>query len=238
MPGSSTSINVCTTVLNSIMAEALANIANQLENSNDFYADLKRVIVNLYKKHSRIVYNGNSYTEEWEKEAKKRGLKNIKKAPEAFKAFITKESIEMFEEFNVYREQELISRYNIKMEKYIKAVTTESKVMLEIAKQDIMPQAIKYAVFMQESSSVLKELAINQKVDLIVNLINELNKKIDELKETLDNTSTIKNIEEKAKMCSYDLKEKMGDLRVIVDTLEENLPKEYWPMPTYSDLLD
>ena len=97
--------------------DSLSIIANQLENSNDFYKDLKRVIVNLYKEHSRIIYNGNSYTEEWEEEAKKRGLKNIKKAPEAFKAFITEDSVNMFEEFNIYRKEELTSRYKNKIRK-------------------------------------------------------------------------------------------------------------------------
>ena len=68
MPGSSSSVTVCTTVLNTIMAEAISNIANQLENSRDFYADLKRIITNIYNEHSRIIYNGNSYSQEWEEE--------------------------------------------------------------------------------------------------------------------------------------------------------------------------
>ena len=151
MPGSSSSVTVCNTVLNAIMAESLSSIANRLENSNNFYVDLKKVIVDLYKEHSRIIYNGNSYTEDWEKEAKKRKLKNIKKAPEAFKAFIKEDSIRMFEEFNVYRKEELISRYNIKLGKYIKSTQTEAKVMKEIASQDIMPEVIKYINFIQDS---------------------------------------------------------------------------------------
>ena len=239
MPGSSTSITVCNTVLNAIMAESLANIANQLENSNDFYTDLKRVIINLYKKHSRIVYNGNSYTEEWENEAKKRGLKNVKKAPEAFKAFITKDSIDLFEQFNIYREVEMIARYNIKMEKYIQNVTTEAKVMLEIVRQDIMPQVIKYATFLQDSYEKIKSISsLKEKIDLISKLTNYLNEKTDTLQETLDETEKIENMENKAKTCSYDLKESMHNLREIVDALEELLPTEYWPMPTYSELLN
>ena len=239
MPGSSNSINVCNTVLNAIMAESLANIANRLENSNNFYLDLKNVIVSLYKKHSRIIYNGNSYSEEWEKEAAKRGLKNIKNAPEAFKAFITKESISMFEEFNVYKEQEMMARYNIKMEKYIKAVTTEAKIMIEIAKQDIMPQVIKYVVFLQESVDKLNEITfLKEKIKLISELASDLENKTNLLQSNLEKTLNIEDIDNKAIMCSKELKENMRNLREIVDTLEENIPKEYWPMPTYEDLLN
>ena len=239
MPGSSSSINVCNTVLNSIMAEALANIANRLENSNDFYTDLKSVIISLYKKHSRIIYNGNSYSEEWEKEAAKRGLKNIKNAPEAFKAFLAKESIDMFEEFNVYSENELISRYNIKMEKYIKAVTTEAKVMIEIAKKDIMPQVIKYMMFMQNGLDNIKTIDfLQENIKTVSDLVNELNNKINILKNNLDKVNEITTVDEKGKECSSVLKDNMKELRKVVDTLEEILPTEYWPMPTYSDLLD
>ena len=239
MPGSSSSVTVCNTVLNTIMAESLSNIANQLENSNDFYADLKRVIINLYKKHSRIVYNGNSYAEEWEEEASKRGLKNIKRAPEAFKAFITEDSIKMFEEFNVYRQEESISRYNIKIEKYIKSVETEANVMIEIASQDIFPQVLKYVNFMQDSINKLKDIdflkdKLNEVLDLIKNLDAEtmvLAKKIEKLESILENV-------EKAEYCSNQIKMEMQNLREVVDMLEGIVPKEYWPIPTYSDLLN
>ena len=122
MPGSSSSATVCNTVLNTIMAESLSTIANRLENSKNFYKDLKTLIIKLYNEHSKIIYNGNSYSEDWEEEARNRGLKNIKAAPEAFKAFISDSSIKMFEEFNVYKKEELVSRYNIKLEKYIKSI--------------------------------------------------------------------------------------------------------------------
>ena len=239
MPGSSASIAVCNTVLNTIMAESLENIANKLEDSNNFYKDLKSVITDLYKKHSRIVYNGNSYAEEWEIEAKKRKLKNIKKAPEAFKAFLSKDSINMFSKYQVYGEEELFSRYNIKMEKYIKNVSTEAKVMLEIVRKDIFPQSIKYIAFLQDSYEKVNTMVIlKHKIDFISNQIKELNKKADILQEAFNKLVTIDDIDKKAEFCSYDLKEKMHELREVVDTLEENMPSDLWPMPTYIDLLN
>ncbi|MBO4815375.1 MAG: hypothetical protein J5507_00045 [Clostridia bacterium] len=238
MPGSSSSVTVCNTVLNTIMAESLSNIANQLENSNDFYKDLKRVIVNLYKEHSRIIYNGNSYTEEWEKEAKKRGLKNVKKAPEAFKAFVTSDSIKMFEEFNIYRKEEMISRYNIKLGKYIKNVETEAKVMMEISGQDVLPQVLKYINFIQDSINKVKGLSFLEEIlEKTVELSNELVLENKEIEECLKELNSISNIDKKADYASTKMKEQMEKLRNIVDDLEGILPKEYWPMPTYSDIL-
>ena len=239
MPGSASSVTVCNTVLNTIMAESLSNIANQLENSNDFYNDLKRVIVSLYKKHSRIVYNGNSYLEEWEEEAKRRGLKNIKRSPEAFKAFITEDSIKMFEEFNVYRTEESISRYNIKIEKYMKSVQTEAKVMVEMAMQDVFPQVIKYANFLQDSINNVEGLAfLEYKLENLTKLIKELDFESRVLARLIEEVEMISNVEDKVNCYSNEVKEQMQVLRKVVDTLEGVVPKEYWPMPTYSDLLN
>lgn len=238
MPGSSSSVTVCNTVLNTIMAESLSNIANQLENSNDFYKDLKRVIVNLYKEHSRIIYNGNSYTEEWEKEAKKRKLKNVKRAPEAFKAFITEDSIKMFEEFNIYRKEEMISRYNIKLAKYIKNVETEAKVMLEMSMQDVLPAVLKYINFMQDSISKVKELSfLEDTLENTIKLSKELVAKNNELANGLKELEKISEIEKKANYASIDVKKQMEELREVVDSLEGILPKDYWPMPTYFEIL-
>ena len=239
MPGSSSSVTVCNTVLNAIMAESLSNIANRLENSNNFYVDLKRVIVDLYKEHSRIIYNGNSYTEDWEKEAKKRKLKNIKKAPEAFKAFIKQDSIRMFEEFNVYRKEELISRYNIKLGKYIKSVETEAKVMKEMASQDIMPEVIKYIGFMQDSVNKVKKVSfLSKTLNKTIKLAEELNDEIEDLNKEIEKLEAIEDVEKKAKYASDKLKDKMEELRNTVDTLEGILPSNYWPMPTYEEILN
>ena len=239
MPGSSSSVTVCNTVLNTIMAESLSNIANQLENSKNFYEDLKRIIINLYNEHSKIVYNGNSYTEEWEVEAKKRGLKNIKRAPEAFKAFIKDDSIKMFEEFNIYRKEELYSRYNVKLGKYIKNVETEANVMCEIASKDILPEVIKYANFIEESIKNVKEFTFLEKdKDIIVSLIKEQAAKTEEIKSSLQKLNDIDSLEKKAEYCSKEIKDQMKELREIVDTLEDIVPNEYWPMPTYFDLLN
>lgn len=239
MPGASSSVTVCNTVLNTIMAESLSDISNNLENSKDFYTDLKKLITHLYQEHSRIIYNGNSYSDDWKKIAKQRGLKDIKKAPEAFKAFITEDSIKMFTKYEVYGEKELHSRYHVKLEKYTKNTVKEAKVMIEIAKQDIMPQVIKYINFLQGTINNIKNITfLKEELDEIIELFNQLNLKIKELKEQLNELNSIGSIEEKATYCSNKIKEKMPELREVVDSLEGLLPHEYWPMPTYFELLN
>ena len=236
MPGSSSSVTVCTTILNTIMADAISTIANQLENSKDFYGDLKKIISILYKKHSKIIYNNNSYSKEWEEEAKIRGLKNIKSAPEAFKAFINEDSIKMFEKYNVYKREELFSRYKIKLEKYIKNIDIEAKVMIEIVSLDIVPQLLKYANFLRDTISKIDGLKYEKdKLNNLVKLINSLNMNVDKLQVELNQKYDL--IDEIAYHCSTKVKTQMEELRKNVDMLEEIVPKEYWPMPTYIDIL-
>ena len=210
MPGSSSSVAVCNTILNTIMAESLSNIANQLENSRDFFKDLKRIIVKLYNEHKRIVYNGNSYSEEWEKEAKNRNLKNIKKSPKAFKAFITDDSIKMFEEFNIYKKEEMLSRYNIKLGKYIKNVETEAKVMIEISNQDILPQVLKYINFIQDSINKTDNFSfIKNILKDTTKFTNDLVLNSKELEEKVIKLNSIEKLEEKAEYASNEIKKQI-----------------------------
>ena len=166
-------------------------------------------------------------------------MKNIKNAPEAFKAFLTQDSIKMFEEFNVYRKEELISRYNIKLEKYIKNIKIEAEVMIEMAKQDILPQTLKYAKFLEETVSKLETLKYQKEnLQTLIQKINELQDNVYNLEKELQLAEKCTTTEETAKYFSDRVKYKMDILREIADTLEEMLPKEYWPMPTYSDMLN
>ena len=154
------------------------------------------------------------------------------------KAFIKEDSIKMFEEFNVYRREELLSRYNIKLEKYIKNITIEAKVMLEMAKQEISPQALKYANFLEETINKLNIDYYRENLEILIEKIKQLNNFIIELQTELALAEKSEKIEEKANYFSNKIKTKMEILRECIDKLEELLPKEYWPIPTYSDMLN
>ena len=145
----------------------------------------------------------------------------------------------MFEEFNVYRKEELISRYNIKLDKYVKNIKIEAKVMLEMAKQDILPQTLKYANFLEETVSKLETLKYQKEnLQILIKNINELHENMSNLEKELQLAENCTEIEDKAKYFSNNIKVKMEKLRETVDTLEEILPREYWPIPTYSDMLN
>ena len=144
----------------------------------------------------------------------------------------------MFEEFNIYRKEEMLSRYNIKLEKYIKNVETEARIMREMSMQDILPQVIKYINYVQDSISKVKGLSfLEETLEKLVKLSNEIVNKNKELEKGLKELEKISSIEKKADYASTELKKQMEELRNVVDTLEGILPKEYWPMPTYFDIL-
>lgn len=243
MPGAFASVAVCNTVINTIMAESLSNIADKLENSECFYDDLKKVLSKLLIEHKKIVYNGNSYSSEWEKEASRRNLKNIKTSPEAFKSFISEDSIKLFEAYSVYTENELISRYNIKLEKYIRTILLEANVMKRIIDKEILPSCLKYLDFLSnlinnktqlEYASIEVEKDIFESIDYKIKSLYNLTKT---LEKNIEECNAIDKIIKKTEFCEDIIILNMNSVREYADDLEKNIPKEYWTMPTYQDIL-
>lgn len=243
MPGSSSSIAVCNTVLNTVMAESLSNIVDELKDSKDFYTDLQNLLAKMLEQHFKVIYNGNAYSEEWIKEAEERGLSNLKHAPDAFKAFINKDSIQLFSKYNVYSKEELFARYDIKMGKYIKFINTEADVILNIAEEDIIPACIKYSNCLSDSILHAKQIGLISteiEEELLKNIrekMNSLYKKISNLKKELKEKTKISDIDEKANYYQESVRKEIEDIREDIDYLEGLVSKEYWPFPTYFDML-
>ena len=243
MPGSNASITECNTVLNTIMAESLSCIADKLENSNDFYLDLKKLVKDLLNKHKRIIYNGNSYSKEWKEEAKARNLKNLETTVDAVGAFVEPETIGLFERYNVYTKKELEARYKINLETYTKTILLEAEVMEDMITKEILPNSLKYSSFL--ANNIVNEKNIgNINTETEEKILKGINEKIKSIYESLDTlkqvvlqTKNIENIKKKAKVCKEHIKDKMEKTRELVDNLESNVPKEYWPIPTYEDIL-
>lgn len=243
MPGSASSIAVCNTVLNAIMAESLDNIYSELENSNNFYEDLQRVLVRLIQENKKIIYNGNNYSDEWKKKAEELQLSNIKYAWQAFRAFIDEQSIELFEKYSIYSKKELDSRYNIKLSKYINAISLEAEILISMIEQDIWPAAIKYSNYLNQSIEIAnknKVIEPNLEIDLLKNIrenLNIINTKIFKLKKCLEEKEKILDITKKAKFAQEEIREKVFGLRENIDNLESLISKGYWPFPTYEEIL-
>jgi len=241
MPGSSTSVAVCNTILNVAVADKLSEIVEKLKDSENVYEDAQKLIIDLIEKHSRIIYNGNGYSKEWVKEAEERGLKDIKSSPEALKAFIDPKALELFSKYNIYTEKEVKSRYVIKMDKYSSWIDIEAQIMLSMAKTKFLPTALNYSEKLVNNIIELDKIKMNSNTekDILKNVrknINELYENINTLSEKLENAKKIGNFEKRAENYRDEVIKAMNELRENVDNLELILPKSMWPIPTYSDI--
>jgi len=242
MVGSSASIAEPNTALNTIVAEILSRIATRLEKAKDIDTEVQTIVTEIVKKHKRVIFNGNNYTDEWVKDAEKRGLPNIKSTVAAIPVLISEKSVKVYEKHSVLSKEELHSRYEIYLENYTKTVNIEALTMLEIAKRQILPASLKFAG--QVASTIASMKIASAKSKAAGKLLSELTAAIDSFSK---NTEGLESALEKLKQGDNALKQAqyyrdvvfvaMGNLRVDGDMLETLVDAEIWGIPTYSDLL-
>ena len=240
-PGSRQSIGGVNIVLNTIVAQTLTEFAEELEGSNDIAHDALNLAIKTFKKHHRILFNGNGYSDEWVEEAEKRGLPNLKTTPDALPCFKSEKSIKMFEAQGVFSRVEVETRGEIMMEEYNKTLHIEMLTMLEMAKQEILPACLAYTKSVAEGVAVKKSLGINapneeKAVKELTALTEELMDKIDTLNNASENLPAV-DAYETGMYYKNNVIPAMEDLRKTADTLEAMVGKDYWPFPTYTDLL-
>lgn len=224
------------TVLNTIVAEAFDEITTELEkvkgDKTKFNAKLQSILKDIVKNHKRILFNGDNYTQAWQKEAEKRGLPNFRKTPEALDAFVTTKSEKLFSKYKVLSKTEVHSRYDVFKEEYAKTILIEGNLAYDIAKTMIQPAAIKYQNMLLKNISQQNANSISAGLKSITKKITEVGSALDELEETL--TSLKKYI------LKHDLPkiiEEISKTRISVDLLETLVDDELWPMPKYSEML-
>ena len=244
MLGSSMSIADCNTVINTIMAETLSRMAERLENAADVNEEARNIIRDVMRDHRRIIFNGNSYSEEWHREAEARGLPNIRSAVDAAAALVARKNIELFERHGVLCAKELEARYEIRLESYAKTLSIEAAAMTEMAKRQIMPAAIAYGRFLADSLNAIKATGLTVDVSAEAGLLKEVSAVTAQLKTGLgklekaaDKAAEIAEVKKRAEFCRDKVLPAMNELRAAADKLETITAKEYWPMPTYSELL-
>lgn len=244
MLGSTANIACPNTILNTIVADSLNEFAKVLETSTDIEATINELVKNTMKEHGRIIFNGNNYAEEWVIEAERRGLLNFKTAVDALPHYVDDKNIKLFERHNVYSEEELQSRCDILLEEYSKTLNIEALTMLEMAKKSIIPAVCSYSKSLTETALNKKSLCsdIDCSVELnIIKKISSLNacllKKLDELDSSLLESKNYTEVKENAEFYKDTVKVKMQEVRAIADELETIVGKEYWPFPSYADLL-
>lgn len=239
-PGSRQSIGGINIVLNTIVAHTLTEFAEVLKDSKDISKDALDLAIKTFKDHKRIIFNGNGYSDEWVREAKKRGLPNLKTTPDALPYFKSEKSVELFRSQGVFSPLEVETRCEIMMEEYNKTLHFEMLTMLEMAKQEILPACLKYTKSLADGVAVKKSLGIKAPneyatVKNLTALTEELMERIEELESVTD----IPDADQFAIGMYYkdNVIPAMESLRETADTLEGLVAKEYWPFPTYTDLL-
>jgi len=228
--------------LNTIAAEAFDEIATRLEKAKNKNAEAAAIIKETYKKHNRIIFNGNNYSEAWEKEAKKRGLANVRNSVDALKAFITDKALTLFEKYEVLSHKELHSRYEIYIETYAKQVNIEALAAIDMAKKQLLPAAIEYATFLADSISSFKAASVGASVqeDLLKNLgalLASSYKNLTQLEAAVVKAREAADCLKKAETYRDKVIPAMQSLRTDIDAIEMLVPTDMWPVPTYVDLL-
>ncbi len=243
MVGSTQSIATPNIILNTIVADSLCEIADELEKADNFDMAVHNKIKELIAKHKRIIFNGNGYSEEWVKEAERRGLPNIKCLVDAVAAFKDADNIAMFEKFGVLSAAECESRAEIYYENYAKQINIEAKTMLDMAKKQIVPAVMKYSADTAQGVNALKAVGVDTSVqEEILNAIAKelkiMTSAMVKLEELDGKALSMEEDMEKAARCFHDeVFAAMSEVREPADKLEELVDKAYWPFPQYEDLL-
>ena len=242
MCGSSASVADSSTVINAIVADTLCAFADRLEKAEDIDSEIDKLIKFTLKKHYRVIFSGNGYTEEWIKEAEKRGLPNISCMVDATDAIIAPKNLEMFERMGIYTKEECKARYEISLETYAKTIHIEALTMVEMARQQILPAVMEYSGKLAESAIRVEKMGgdttvYKKDISLLTKLLTQAEDGCTVLENLVDIATSESDIYKQARIYRDKVVPTMDDLRKICDTLEQNTESKAWPIPTYFDLM-
>ncbi len=244
MVGSSDSIAPANVVLNTIVAEAFKEAADELEKAEDFDTAVHDLIKKLLRDHKRIIFNGNGYSDAWVEEAEKRGLPNIRSMVEAIPAITTDKAVKLYESFGVFTKAELESRAEVEYEAYSKVINIEARTMIDMASKQIIPAVIKYTTQLAGSLGAVKTTCPEADTSVQAELLTEASALLSDMKVALaaliditDETAGVEGAEAQAHAYHEKVVPAMAALRTPADKLEMIVDKELWPFPSYGDLI-
>lgn len=241
MVGSSRSASTTNIILNSIVADSLSHIADQLQEYK-YIDDIRKKALNICRtilqQHHRILFSGDGYSNEWLEEAEKRGLPKIDHYLDSISSLIDDKAITMFERNHVYNKVELEARVDILTVEYRKSVKAEVLILLDISKKEILPSLVKEIKFYTDAQNSLgvENPYYQRKIKHLVSLLNYFDHQYHVLKEKMENRKNYPNNREKAKYLDSSVIPEMKKLRKIIDEIEESISKETYPVPTYDDM--
>ncbi|HBE03434.1 MAG: glutamine synthetase [Spirochaetes bacterium GWF1_41_5] len=237
MVGSSASISDSNIVLNTITAETLEDIAGRLEKSSDTSKIITEYIKEVYEKHGKIIFNGNNYSEDWVKEAGKRGLPNIKNTVDALKSIISEKAEMLFVKHKIYMKSEVHSRYEIYTEQYSKHINIEANTALLMVNRLFIPAAVRYANELSKLTGSGKSSAVKTILEKIISLLDSIQNKTINLENSAKKARAESSAVKQAELYRDSVFIGIRELREDIDTLETLMPADLWPVPTYADML-
>lgn len=242
MVGSADSIASPNTILNAIVAEAFCEAADVLEKAEDFDLAVHDLIKEYMTKHQRIIFNGNGYSEEWVKEAERRGLPNIRSMVEAVETLTTDKAVKLFEKFHIFTKAELESREEVLYETYAKTINIEALTMIDMASRQIVPAVVKYTKSLADTVIAVKEAGADASVQAkllgqVSSGLAQAKTALEKLQKTVEEAGAMQEGKAQAFFYKDVVRMAMEDLRRPVDELEMLVEKEAWPYPTYADLM-
>ena len=243
--GSALNIACPNIMLNTMVAEELSEFYDELKDASDLDAEVKALIKKTFTEHQAIIFNGNNYAPEWVEEAEKRGLLNLKSLPDAVEHYIDQKNIDLFTKNKIYSVDEIHARYEIELENYAKIINIEALTMIDMAKKDMIPAVTSYVRELTDTALAKKALsdAIPTSVeeDLITSLSNKLvcfSKKTAELENAVIGASEYEgDVLAYAKYYRESVFSVMTELRAIGDAMETETAADYWPYPSYGEML-
>jgi glutamine synthetase len=259
--GSSMNISTAVTVINTIVADAMAAIGGKIKkelkdapdtgDGNGVTAAVLKVLGGVIRESKPILFDGNNYSDEWVKEAEKRGLRSAASSPEAFRAFAAPEAVELFTRHKVYSKAELLSRYNIWLEQYEKTLEIEARTLSEMVKTQILPSAYNYQSDIASGLEVLRDLSDDMTIDMTEGALEDrkdvfekltaeifyIRKNLKELDARMKKAREITETEKKAAFFFSDIQSQIDHIRQHVDALESTMPDELWLLPKYREML-
>lgn len=243
--GSSLNIACPNYILNTMVAEELSQFYAELKEADDLDSAVKALIKKTFTEHQAIIFNGNNYAPEWVEEAERRGLCNYKSLPEAVAHFIDQKNVDLFVKNKICSEEEVKARYEIELENYAKQINIEALTMIDMAKKNILPAVSSYVRELTDTALAKKALsdAIPTSVEeeLVASLSNKLvcfSKKTAELEEAVIKASEYSN--DNLAYATYyreTVFALMQELRAVGDSMETETSSEYWPYPSYGEML-
>ena len=244
MPGSAQNLSDCDTILNTAVAKELKGYADELEGAEDFTSAAIALVKRTIRDHRRVIFNGNGYTAEWEAEAAKRGLPNMKNTPAALPALIDPKNIALMEEFGVLTKVEMYSRYEVELEHYSKIINIEALTMLEMARKQLLPAVNAY--MSEVANTAASKLAVSESISVRSETktlgrlsadADAMSDAIDTLQDAVDAAKALPSESEKAVAFHDNVLPAMDTLRAAADDAETLCGEDYWPLPSYSKML-